>query len=31
VLFPQPDGPMNAVIEFRLIGMAVSLTARNVP
>ena len=27
VLLPQPDGPMNAVIVFFLIGIAVSRTA----
>ncbi len=31
VLLPQPDGPMNAVIEFFWIGIVVSRTALKVP
>jgi len=31
VLFPHPDGPMKAVIEFFLIGTAVSRTALKAP
>ena len=31
MLLPHPEGPMNAVIEFFLIGICVSRTALKVP
>ncbi|CAB4835503.1 unannotated protein [freshwater metagenome] len=31
VVFPQPDGPMNAVIWFALMSRLTSCTARNLP
>jgi hypothetical protein len=31
VLFPQPEGPINAVIRFRGISMEISRSARDGP